>query len=384
MTTRKDRDGKNRMPPSEPIPEAVEMFLAHLELEKGYSPATVEAYARDVLQFEALLALKRLSLARPAEITRDHVRHFLADLHRRGVGKNSTGRKLSSLRAFFRFCARMRLLTLLPTEGLNNPKAEKRHPSMLNVDQAFAVLDGPQPKPTPPTMPAVADPVGTDATKNAAGQRAGTGTGADSGTGADECAEKKTGAAGKMDEGPVANENADDGQRREHAVSARDICLAELLYGSGLRVSEALALDAGRLSADAASVRILGKGNKERMAPMTDTAKAALSAWLPLRPLLASPGERALFVGVRGKRLNRREAIRIIEELCRRAGLPQPVSPHGLRHSFATHLLEAGADLRSVQELMGHARLATTQRYTHLTLAHLMAVYDKAHPKATE
>ena len=167
-------------------------------------------------------------------------------------------------------------------------------------------------------------------------------------------------------------------------MRARDICLAELLYGSGLRVSEALALDADRLSAETESLRIMGKGGKERLAPLTDTAKTALTAWLPLRPALAPPGERALFVGVRGKRLNRREAQRIIESLCRRDGLPQPVSPHGLRHSFATHLLEAGADLRSVQELMGHARLATTQRYTHLNLAHLMAVYDKAHPKAKE
>ena len=167
-------------------------------------------------------------------------------------------------------------------------------------------------------------------------------------------------------------------------MRARDICLAELLYGSGLRVSEALALDAGRLSAESESLRIMGKGGKERLTPLTDTAKTALAVWLSLRPALAPPGERALFVGVRGKRLNRREAQRVIESLCRRAGLPQPVSPHGLRHSFATHLLEAGADLRSVQELMGHARLATTQRYTHLNLAHLMAVYDKAHPKAKE
>ena len=126
----------------------------------------------------------------------------------------------------------------------------------------------------------------------------------------------------------------------------------------------------------------MGKGGKERIAPLTETAREALALWLERRPRLAEEGETALFVGARGRRLNRREAQRIIEALCRQAGLPQAVSPHGLRHSFATHLLDAGADLRSVQELLGHARLATTQRYTHLNLAHLMAVYDKAHPKA--
>jgi integrase/recombinase XerC len=149
-----------------------------------------------------------------------------------------------------------------------------------------------------------------------------------------------------------------------------------------LRVSEALGLDARGIQAGVEVLRILGKGKKERLCPLTDTAREALALWISLRSRLAAAGESALFVGLRGKRLNRREAQRIIEALCRRAGLPQTVSPHALRHSFATHLLEAGADLRSVQELMGHSRLATTQRYTHLTLAHLTAVYDKAHPLA--
>ena len=297
--------------------EPVEMFLAHLEFEKGYSPATVAAYGKDVLQFEAVLARQGLSLAEPARVTKRQIRSFLADLHRQGMNKASMGRKLSALRAFFRFCARMRLITALPTEGVGNPKTEKRHPDLLNVDQAFALL-GPM---DPPSSPAIA---------------------------------------------------------------ARDLCLAEILYGSGLRISEALSLDAGRLTAESETLRVLGKGGKERLAPLTDSAREALAAWLELRPALAPSGERALFVGVRGSRLNRREAQRIIEALCIRAGLPQALSPHGLRHSFATHLLEAGADLRSVQELMGHARLTTTQRYTHLNLSHLMAVYDKAHPKAKE
>ena len=305
------------------VPETVEMFLAHLELEKGYSPATVAAYAKDVMQFEEVLLRQALSLASPEGIGRRQVQLFLADLHRQGVRKSSMGRKLSALRSFFRFCARMRLIQTLPTEGLSNPKTEKRHPDLLNVDQAFALLDT------------------------------------------------------KAESGPAGTST-----ELSQTLRLRDVCLAELLYGSGLRVSEALALNAGRLQADTETVRVLGKGGKERVAPLTESAQEALAAWLAARPQLAAEREPALFVGVRGKRLNRREAQRVIESLCQQAGLPQSISPHGLRHSFATHLLEAGADLRSVQELLGHARLTTTQRYTHLNLAHLMAVYDKAHPKA--
>ena len=355
-----------------PLPEPVEMFLAHLELEKGYSPATVEAYAGDVMQFESLLARLGLSLAEPAQVVRRHVQQFLADLHRQGMNKSSMGRKLSSLRSFFRFCARMRMVTALPTEGMRNPKTEKRHPGILNVDQAFALLDasdGPQEK-TETKRPKRAS--SKTAMQNEPEQPAGKKT------------IRKNAGVDVMRDRLTVRETSENAPDQEQAVRARDICLAELLYGSGLRISEALALDAGRISADSEAIRIMGKGGKERLAPLTDTAKTALAAWLLLRPTLVAPGERALFVGVRGKRLDRREARNIIEALCRRAGLPQPVSPHGLRHSFATHLLEAGADLRSVQELMGHARLTTTQRYTHLNLAHLMAVYDKAHPKAKE
>ena len=355
-----------------PLPEPVEMFLAHLELEKGYSPATVEAYAGDVLQFESLLARLGLSLADPTKVVRRHVQQFLADLHRQGMSKSSMGRKLSSLRSFFRFCARMRMVIALPTEGMRNPKTEKRHPGILNVDQAFALLDAPAGPPGKEEARRPQKLSSKTATQNRPEQPAGKKT------------SRKSVEKDAARDLPTAGESPENAPDREQAVRARDICLAELLYGSGLRISEALALDAGRVSADFEAIRIMGKGGKERLAPVTDTAKTALAAWLRLRPTLVAPGERALFVGVRGKRLDRREARNIIEALCRRAGLPQPVSPHGLRHSFATHLLEAGADLRSVQELMGHARLTTTQRYTHLNLAHLMAVYDKAHPKAKD
>ncbi len=166
------------------------------------------------------------------------------------------------------------------------------------------------------------------------------------------------------------------------AIWRRNIALAELLYGSGLRISEAVGLDAAEIQPDTGQVRVFGKGRRERMCPLSDASVDALRLWLDCRHELARPGETALFVGSRGGRLNRREGARIIEKLCIAAGLKRVISPHGMRHSFATHLLAAGADLRCVQELLGHKRLATTQRYTHLSLEKIISVYDAAHPRS--
>jgi integrase/recombinase XerC len=203
---------------------------------------------------------------------------------------------------------------------VRNPRQETRHPRVLNVDETFALLDA---------------------------------------------------------RSPVA-EN-DFTVKRLHL---RNLALAELLYGSGLRISEALALAREDYRPKTNILRVTGKGSRERLAPLSDTSVAALSAWCEVRQHFAGPGENALFVGVRGGRLQRREAVRIIAALCRQAGLTFTVSPHSLRHSFATHLLIAGADLRSVQELLGHKRLTTTQRYTQVSLEHLVSVYDRAHPRS--
>ncbi len=165
----------------------------------------------------------------------------------------------------------------------------------------------------------------------------------------------------------------------------RDLALAEMLYGAGLRVSEAFSLDIDDFDPASGFVRVMGKGGKERLAPLGRTALSRLARYVGQRgALLGDAKERALFLGLRGGRLDRRQAARIVQNLAGLAGLPQRISPHTLRHSFATHMLEAGADLRSVQELLGHERLSTTQRYTHLNLQHLMQTYDKAHPKARD
>lgn len=307
-----------------PISEAavlptITAFVEWLSLQKGHAPATTRAYATDLAQFEAHARACGVSLAAPQDISRQHVQQFLAMLFRAKVAKSSMARKLAAVRAFFRYAVRMRLVGASPVDGVRNPRQESRHPHMLNVDQAFALLD----TPPPPALDATAV-----------------------------------------------------------ALQCRDIALAELLYGSGLRVSEAVGLNVDDVNPQSGMVRVMGKGSKERIAPLSHTCVQALERWLETRPLLALPRQAALFVGARGGRLNRRQATRCVEGLCRQAGISTPISPHSLRHSFATHLLEAGADLRAVQELLGHSRLTTTQRYTQLALDHLVRVYDSAHPRA--
>jgi integrase/recombinase XerC len=296
------------------LPEEALAFLAYLDVQKGASGATLDSYGRDLRQFFEFLSTKGVN--ETAVVEQAHVKGFLAWLHARRMAKVSMARKLSALRSFFRFCRRRGLVPADPTSGVRNPRQEKVHPRLLNVDQAFALLD------------------------------------------ADQGADPK---------------------------ALRDLALAELLYGSGLRVSEAVGLDLADVELRQAFVRVMGKGGRERLAPMTERAAERLARYLRQREAFGPlPGEAALFVGLRGKRLNRREAARVLERLAVAAGLPASVHPHMLRHSFATHLLEAGADLRSVQELLGHARLTTTQRYTHLNMGRIMEIYDKAHPRSTQ
>jgi integrase/recombinase XerC len=171
-----------------------------------------------------------------------------------------------------------------------------------------------------------------------------------------------------LDAGPAAG-----------TAGLRDRALVELLYASGLRVAECCGLDVEDLDEGRRTVRVVGKGDKERVVPVGETALEALAAYLAMR----GRARGALFRNARGGRLTTRSALRIVKGLARRAGLGQRVTPHTLRHSFATHMLGEGADLRLIQELLGHSRLSTTQRYTHVSPEHLMRVYDAAHPRAT-
>lgn len=176
------------------------------------------------------------------------------------------------------------------------------------------------------------------------------------------------------------------GTPREDAIGARDRAMWEVLYGSGLRVSELVSLDLERIDLDRGWVRVLGKGSKERDVPLTRAAISALRHYLSLRSQLCGEDGivdgRALFLNARGGRLTDRSVRRNLGDALDKAGTQERVSPHGLRHSFATHLLDGGADLRTIQQMLGHASLATTQRYTHVSLDRLMQVYDDAHPRA--
>lgn len=301
----------------------VEAFLTWMAVQRGASSATQKAYASDLRQLEEFLRGQSVDLGRPETVTRRHVQAYLAWLFRQGEAKSSMARKLAATRSFFRFQQRNGVVAENVAAQVRNPRQEKRHPRALNVDETFALLD--------------AAP------------------------------------------GPSGMESAEAAR-----LLSRDLALAELLYGSGLRISEALGLNLDDVQLSSRVLRVMGKGSRERLAPLSDTSCESLKVWLDERPLMALPEEQALFVGSRGARLNRREAARIIERLCRRAGLDFTVSPHSLRHSFATHLLAAGADLRSVQELLGHRRLTTTQRYTQVSLEHLVETYDKAHPRSTK
>ena len=312
-----------------PVPDRaklfVDAFLVWMEVQKGASPATLKAYGSDLAQLAEFLRGQDADLGRPETVTKRHIQAYLAWLFRLGDAKSSMARKLAAARSYFRFQQRSGAATENVAAQVRNPRQEKRHPRALNVDETFALLDTEQ-KPGQPRA---------------------------------ESAEAER-------------------------LLCRDLALAELLYGSGLRISEALSLDMDDVQLASRVLRVMGKGSRQRLAPLSDTSCDSLKSWLDERPLMALPDEPALFVGSRGSRLNRREAARIVERLCRRAGLDFTVSPHSLRHSFATHLLTAGADLRSVQELLGHSRLTTTQRYTQVSLEHLMEAYDKAHPKATK
>src|SRR5450432_4017714 len=318
--------------------QAIEAFRNHLGSERRASEHTVRAYLHDV---EELAAFARLALGRPpslGDLDMMLCRSYLASLH----GRNDAvtiGRKLSSLRAFFRLLVRRRLLPSSPVAVLWTPKKTKRLPAFRGKEEMGRLLDGRRPP----------------AEQTAAGQTA---EGQDGGSGAER---------------------------------ARDEALFEMIYGAGLRVSEACNLDLNDVTSGAgvAEVKVRqGKGRKDRIVPIGRKAASALAAYLPARAAWlgaaappAGQQQQAVFVNRRGRRLGPRAVRRLLAQFERDTGVAS-VSPHALRHSFATHLLGEGADLRSIQEMLGHVSLRTTQRYAHVNIDHLMAVYDKSHPRS--
>lgn len=290
--------------------ERIEAFLSFLSVERAASPRTLEAYRRDLEQFLAFLEGAGEAVSGTDGITHLMIRRWIASLHG-GCAKSTVGRKVATLRSFFRHLQRLGMVAANPAELVSAPRREKKLPYHLAIDEVTALVAAPS------------------------------------------------------DEGPLP---------------LRDRAILELLYSSGLRVSELTSLDLRHLDISARLVRVSGKGGKERIVPVGSHALRALSAYRATRPDVSQ--DAPLFLNARGGRLTRRGVALIVDRHMLRIAALRKVSPHTLRHTFATHLLEGGADLRAIQELLGHASLSTTQKYTHVSLDRLMEVYDKAHPSA--
>jgi integrase/recombinase XerC len=303
---------------------ALDAFRHHIEAERGLSRHTVRAYLGDVA---ALLEHAAAAGATaPAGLSVGMLRAWLAGQHGRGQARASLARRAAAARAFTAFAHARGLMPADPGPLLGMPRIPRRLPEVPRQDQMAAVL-----------------------------------------------------AAAAT--GPRGNSGRD---RQDEALALRDSAIVELLYATGIRVSELCGLDLGDLDEDRRTVRVLGKGNRERTVPAGIPAVKAVAAWARSgRAVLVTPGSaHALFLGARGRRLDPRTARRVVHaRLAAVPGTPDS-GPHGLRHAAATHLLEGGADLRSVQEILGHASLTSTQIYTHVSIERLQSAYRQAHPRA--
>ncbi|WP_091096754.1 tyrosine recombinase XerC [Micromonospora citrea] len=389
--------------------EAVDDFAGHLAGVRNRSAHTVRAYVGDVV---ALLDhARRMGCAELAELDLTVLRSWLAKQRTTGAARTSLARRAASARAFSAWAHRCGLLPTDVAGALASPRAHRDLPSVLRADQAAALVEAPgranRAAPTvshaarPAPIDGRADALGPAAIDTAAGDTTATATAAGDTTATATTAGDTTATAttaGDTTAGTAGTfvpttctaagtaertTNSDTADGAAEAVLLRDRALLELLYGTGVRISEACGLDVADIDHGRRVVRVFGKGGRERAVPYGVPAQRALDEWLRHgRPALAGPHSRdALLLGARGGRLNPTTARRIVSGYAEAAGLP-PVSPHGLRHSAATHLLEGGADLRAVQELLGHSSLASTQIYTHVSVERLRAAYRQAHPRA--
>lgn len=308
------------IPDDLPPPERalIDDFIDHLGLERRLSPHTLDAYGRDVGVAARFLSRDGSSLATADAAI---LRRFLAQQHTLGYARATLARRLGAIRTFYRWALADGRVERDPTLLLGRPKVVNRLPTVLRVPEAAALAEAP------------------------------------------------------------LTDDSDDPIDR--AIAFRDRAILELLYGSGLRVGEVAGLEIGSADLGRGRVLVRGKGSKEREVPMSDHAVDAVAVWLRSgRPLLAGEGVRALFLNRRHLPLGTRDARRVVERYARATLQGRRVTPHTLRHSFATHLLEGGADIRAVQELLGHASVATTQRYTHVSRSRLFEAYERSHPRA--
>jgi len=344
--------GESSTPPSLPpaMAAALAAFERHLRSERSLSPHTVRAYTGDVRSL--LEHASHRGVDAPEGLDPTELRDWLALQHESGAARATLARRGAAARTFTAFARRRGWLASDPGPRLGTLKTRRALPRVLRQDEMVAVLDG----------------------LDQAGRQAGAAAGA-----APASATVPASATASASRAADAA-----GQRTETAVTLRDAAVLELLYATGIRVSELCGLDADHLDHGRRTVRVRGKGDKERTVPVGVPALRAVTRWLAAgRPaLVAAASGPALFLGVRGGRLDPRAARRIVHERLREAGATRDTGPHGIRHTAATHLLEGGADLRSVQEILGHSSPATTQIYTHVSIERLKSSYRQAHPRA--
>ncbi|HKW87555.1 MAG TPA: tyrosine recombinase [Candidatus Acidoferrales bacterium] len=318
------------------LEEHILKFLDYLRFVRNSSPKTIVNYKIDLAQFLAYVTPpgeKPLALEKVDHLV---IREFIATLYERNLQRTSAARKLAAMRSFFRYCVREGLIKQNPARLVSHPKLPKRIPAVLTAEEMNTFLD-------------------------------------------------------EMRSAPAKKVRAHDPSKIEAALAratmARDRAMLELLYASGLRVSELTGLNLPNINPNELLLRVLGKRRKERIVPYGSKAREALENYWPQREWLLRqakhPGDsEAVFLNRYGKRITPRAVLDIVKKYVRLFHHNWHLHPHSLRHAFATHLLADGADLRAIQELLGHASLSTTQRYTHATINQLMAVYDKSHPHA--
>jgi integrase/recombinase XerC len=329
----------------------VQEFLEYLRSVRHYSPLTIANYGTDLDQF--LIYLTPPGAESPAlqNVTHSEIREFVSHLHDLGLQKSSIARKLAAIRSLFKYCVRQQLLKQNPARLVATPKLPTRVPSVLSAEEMNQFLNE------------LADMEKTQAHETPS-------------------ARKRTRSVAPSARGTRV--------KRDDAVLLlrRDRALLELLYAAGLRVSELTGLNLESVEQKERVLHVRGKGGKERIVPYGSKAQEALEAYWPARELLLQQVGRepahaeAVFLNYEGRRLTRRSVGRIVKKYVRLVNINWDMHPHSLRHAFATHLLADGADLRAIQELLGHASLSTTQRYTHASIRQLMEVYDKSHPHA--
>ena len=314
---------------------AVNQYLNYLRVVRNASPHTLRSYESDLTQFLEFLTPPRSEPPALADITHLLIREFIAHLHDHHLERSSIARKLAAIRSFFKFAVREGIVVRNPARMVATPKLPKRIPSVMSAEDLNTFLDG-----------VVAAPPGKSSRRS-----------------------------------------RPDAAEQNRLLVKRDRAILEMLYAAGLRVSELTGLNLDDMDRKEMILRVRGKGNKERIVPYGTKAEQAVEAYVPVREAILrrakSRGDsRAVFLNQHGTRLTSRSVARILKKYARLFNINLDLHPHSLRHAFATHLLTDGADLRAIQELLGHSSLSTTQRYTHASIRQLLEVYDKAHPRA--